>query len=80
VSQSAGTYVCNHVFYGLMHAVASGVVPTVRRAGFVHLPWLPEQANGGPCLTVERQCAAVLRLLRTAATAQERRSEGGRID
>jgi pyroglutamyl-peptidase len=80
VSQTAGTFVCNHVFYALMHAVASGVVPTVRRAGFVHLPWLPEQANGGPCLTVERQCAAVLRLLRTAATAQERRSEGGRID
>jgi pyroglutamyl-peptidase len=80
VSQTAGTFVCNHVFYALMHAAAAGVAPTVRRAGFVHLPWLPEQASGGPYLTLERQCAAVLRLLRTAATAQERRSEGGRID
>lgn len=41
VSQSAGTYVCNHVFYGLMHALRRrrGV-----RAGFMHLPLLPEQA------------------------------------
>ncbi len=41
VSNSAGTYVCNHVFYGLMHHLAS-----VRRTvgGFVHVPLLPEQA------------------------------------
>jgi pyroglutamyl-peptidase len=41
VSHSAGTYVCNHVFYGLMHALRRrrGV-----RAGFMHLPLLPEQA------------------------------------
>ncbi|HSQ73350.1 MAG TPA: pyroglutamyl-peptidase I, partial [Rubrivivax sp.] len=41
VSQSAGTYVCNHVFYGLMHALRRR--PGVR-AGFMHLPLLPEQA------------------------------------
>lgn len=40
ISQTAGTFVCNHVFYGLLHAVrARGV-----RAGFVHVPLLPEQA------------------------------------
>lgn len=41
VSQTAGTFVCNHVFYGLMHALRRrrGV-----RAGFMHLPLLPEQA------------------------------------
>lgn len=35
VSQTAGTFVCNHVFYGLMHALRRrrGV-----RAGFVHVP------------------------------------------
>lgn len=35
VSQTAGTYVCNHVFYGLMHALRqrSGV-----RGGFIHVP------------------------------------------
>jgi len=45
VSQTAGTFVCNHVFYGLMHAVAGrkGV-----KAGFIHIPYLPEQAARHP--------------------------------
>jgi pyroglutamyl-peptidase len=42
VSQSAGTYVCNTVFYSLMHAASRSAVPF--RAGFVHIPYLPEQA------------------------------------
>jgi pyroglutamyl-peptidase len=42
VSQSAGTYVCNTVFYGLMHAASGAGAPL--RAGFVHIPYLPEQA------------------------------------
>lgn len=45
VSQTAGTFVCNHVFYGLMHALAdrAGV-----RGGFIHIPYLPEQAARHP--------------------------------
>jgi len=39
VSQSAGTFVCNHVFYGLMHHAAGRVL----KAGFIHVPFLPEQ-------------------------------------
>ncbi len=42
VSQTAGTFVCNHVFYGLMHHVAGQPV----KAGFIHVPFLPEQAQG----------------------------------
>ncbi len=44
VSQTAGTFVCNHVFYGLMHHVAGRGV----KAGFIHVPFLPEQAQGRP--------------------------------
>ncbi len=44
VSQTAGTFVCNHVFYGLMHRVAGTAV----RAGFIHIPYLPEQAARFP--------------------------------
>lgn len=47
VSQTAGTFVCNHVFYGLMHALAQQPEPPAR-GGFVHVPWLPEQ--GQPAL------------------------------
>lgn len=42
VSQTAGTFVCNHVFYGLMHHAAAQPQPI--KAGFIHVPFLPEQA------------------------------------
>ena len=40
VSQTAGTFVCNQVFYALQHTLAGQGV----HSGFVHLPLLPEQA------------------------------------
>ena len=40
-SQTAGTFVCNHVFYHLMHMLVS--MPNAPRAGFVHVPVLPQQ-------------------------------------
>jgi len=42
VSQTAGTFVCNHVFYGLMHQAHEW--GTTMRAGFIHIPYLPQQA------------------------------------
>ena len=39
VSHSAGTFVCNHVFFTALEAVAPGI-----RAGFVHVPWSAEHA------------------------------------
>lgn len=44
VSQTAGTFVCNHVFYGLMHELAQPEWQGVR-GGMVHVPWLPEQGQ-----------------------------------
>ncbi|HEX5353996.1 MAG TPA: pyroglutamyl-peptidase I [Rhodanobacteraceae bacterium] len=77
VSQTAGTYVCNQVFYALMH--------TLRRrrnvrAGFVHVPWLPEQAevhrqSGMP---LDQMTRALEIILRTALTARrDARTTGG---
>ena len=66
VSQSAGTFVCNHVFYGLMHALQTR--PGVR-GGFMHLPLLPEQAArlpGQPSLALATQIAGVRLALATA--------------
>jgi pyroglutamyl-peptidase len=40
VSQTAGTFVCNHVFYGLQHCLHGSSV----RSGFMHIPLLPQQA------------------------------------
>lgn len=42
LSLSAGTYLCNQVFFTLMHDIAHH--PPTIPAGFIHLPALPEQA------------------------------------
>ena len=39
VSPTAGTFVCNHVFYGLMHELAKNGNQV--RGGFIHVPLLP---------------------------------------
>jgi pyroglutamyl-peptidase len=69
VSQSAGTYVCNHVFYALMNALSgkAGV-----RAGFVHLPFLPEQVPAGSLtasMPLESMAAGIAVVVRTAVQA-----------
>jgi len=46
VSQTAGTFVCNHLFYGLMHEIHTKY-PSVR-GGFIHIPFLPEQTANKP--------------------------------
>lgn len=69
VSNSAGTYVCNHVFYGLMQALHDGM-----RGGFVHIPYSPEQAArhpGAPSLPVAMVSEALRIALRTALARRE---------
>ena len=44
VSNSAGTYVCNHLMYSVLHALRETNV----RAGFIHVPALPEQTQNRP--------------------------------
>lgn len=77
VSQTAGTYVCNHVFYGLMHALRDSNV----RGGFIHIPYAPEQAArhpGAASLPIETVIAALRIALHTALTTrQDRRIAAG---
>ena len=64
VSQTAGTFVCNHVFYALMHALATKRGFKRTRGGFIHVPYLPEQ--GAPSMPLDE----IVRGLRLAvATA-----------
>lgn len=46
VSNSAGTFICNHVAYGMAH-LAKINYPTMR-TGFIHIPFLPEQVTTKP--------------------------------
>ncbi|MBZ4663657.1 MAG: pyroglutamyl-peptidase [Caloramator sp.] len=41
ISNTAGTYVCNHIMYGLMYII-NKKYPHIR-GGFIHVPFLPEQ-------------------------------------
>lgn len=67
VSQTAGTFVCNHVFYGLMHALRR----RGGRGGFIHVPWLPEQAKRGqPSLPLPTMVEAVALAAGVAATVR----------
>ncbi|WP_409304774.1 pyroglutamyl-peptidase I [Peribacillus sp. SCS-155] len=54
VSQTAGTFVCNNIFYGLMHLLNQA--GNQIKGGFIHIPFLPEQAAhhpGQPSMSLE---------------------------
>lgn len=79
VSQTAGTFVCNHVFYGLMHELATRRALAGTRGGFVHVPWLPGQ--GQPCLPLDRIVAALGLAIECAlATPQDIRRQAGTLN
>ncbi|MDP1960824.1 MAG: pyroglutamyl-peptidase I [Reyranella sp.] len=53
VSNTAGTFVCNHIFYALMDIAAGHPIPM--RCGFLHIPYVPEQAarlGGAPSMAL----------------------------
>jgi pyroglutamyl-peptidase len=78
VSQTAGTFVCNHLFYGLMHMTAGRPV----RAGFIHIPYLPEQAArfpGAPSMALADMVRGIqVAVTATLATGADLRAAGGR--
>ncbi len=63
VSQTAGTFVCNHVFYGLMHELRA---QKRVRGGFIHVPFLPAQTKTQPSLPLEKMTAAIRIAIGTA--------------
>ncbi|GAA4429925.1 pyroglutamyl-peptidase I [Acidovorax lacteus] len=65
LSYTAGSFVCNHVLYGLLHHVAQQAPAARPRAGFIHVPWLPGQ--GEPCLPLATMVRGVYEALWAAA-------------
>lgn len=63
ISDAAGTFCCNHLMYGVLHHIA--VERLDIRAGWLHLPHLPEVAAleqnlGAPSMSVETAAAGVV--------------------
>ncbi|WP_018665358.1 pyroglutamyl-peptidase I [Heyndrickxia acidiproducens] len=71
VSNSAGTFVCNHLFYGVMHYLDKNAksIP----AGFIHIPYIPSQTvfNQAPSLSLD----LIVKALETAAVISANQTE-----
>lgn len=79
VSQTAGTFTCNRVMYGLLHWLAQQQTPV--RGGFIHIPYLPEQAAlhpGAPSMSVASVIQALEIAVRvTLETGEDLKIAGG---
>ena len=64
ISLSAGSFVCNHVFYVLMHMLATqrGFKRTL--GGFIHVPYLPQQ--GSPNMSLDEMICGLRIAIRCA--------------
>jgi len=71
-SSSAGNYVCNNVFYGLMHLIATTRPRLV--GGFVHVPYMHEQvvdrADAQPSLSIATITDAIAIAIETSVRSR----------
>lgn len=80
LSYSAGTFVCNHLFYGLMHYIHTEASHI--RGGFIHIPYVPQQVlhKTAPSLSLEMITEGLLLAGVTAAKGMtEGRFVGGSL-
>jgi pyroglutamyl-peptidase len=75
VSNSAGTFVCNHLMYGLLYHIARNF-PAVR-GGFIHVPFIPAQVVDRPAPSPCMALADITRALEEAIKAIEESESGG---
>ena len=66
VSNTAGTFVCNHLMYGILHTIAALDRPV--RGGFIHVPYVPAQAIGKP-FAASMSLSDIARAIEVAITA-----------
>jgi len=63
VSDTAGTFVCNHLMYGVLHHAATKQ-PHLK-AGFVHIPYLPQQTVERPSMSADTIMAGLKCMIKT---------------
>lgn len=67
LSNTAGTFVCNHIMYGTLYSIAKSGQDI--RAGFIHVPFIPEQVAGKAMLAPSMSLADIVRGLEAAVGA-----------
>ena len=65
LSNSAGTYVCNHLMYGVLYYLDKR---PVIKAGFIHVPYIPEQVKNKKDIP-SLELSEIVRGLEAAITA-----------
>ena len=82
LSHSAGTFVCNQVFFGLSHYLTTHKPRA--RGGFVHVPYLPQQGvrhDNAPSMALATMIEAVRLCIEVALTTEtDARFAAGAID
>lgn len=82
VSNTAGTFVCNHLMYGILYTLANHY-PHIR-GGFMHVPFVPSQVvnlpSPTPCLSLQDIAAGIEAAIRAIAeNEQDIRTAEGKI-
>ena len=67
LSNSAGTFVCNHIMYGVLYHISKMGKPI--RAGFIHVPFTPEQVAKRPTPAPSLSAVDICRALEAAVAA-----------
>ena len=65
VSDTAGTFVCNHLMYGVLNHIYKNKLNI--KAGFIHIPFLPEQVVNKPN-TASMSVETLVKSIETAIT------------
>ena len=63
VSNTAGTFVCNHIMYQALFTATKADRPF--KAGFMHIPFIPEQTTDKPSLPLEESTKALQIAIKT---------------
>lgn len=74
ISDTAGTFVCNHLLYGILHEIKTTKLPI--KAGWAHLPLLPSTAAllenlGKPSMSAETASAGISAAIKALTTHHE---------
>ena len=83
LSNSAGTFVCNHIMYGELYQIEK--MGKNIRAGFIHVPFIPEQVARRPAPAPCMSMVDIAKALEAAVSAIVKHDEdivavGGKID
>ena len=82
LSNTAGTYVCNHLMYGVLHFLAASGKNA--RAGFIHVPYAEEQVldkRGVPAMSLVSMARGIEAAIAAACeTATDVKTAEGTLD